>query len=246
MIMKYIVSLSGGKDSTAMLHWLLEKNYPVDGIVFMDTGWEFPAMLEHIDLVEKNIGIPITRAKPRKSFEHWLLHQKVVAKKGPMKGKVHRIGYGWPSSLRRWCTREKVGAIIKHMKRYETASMYIGIAADEAHRQVEKATIKNKDYVRAYPLIEWGKTEADCLEYCKELGYHWDGLYDIFCRVSCFCCPLQRVGELRKLRKHFPDLWAQMLEWDHLNIRGFRGEKSVYDMDKRFFVEDQQLFLPGF
>ena len=35
-----------------------------------------------------------------------------------------------------------------------------------------------------YPLVEWGMTEADCLAYCKERGFDWDGLYDIFHRVS--------------------------------------------------------------
>ncbi len=223
-----------------MLHWLLEKSYPVDGIIFMDTGWEFPAMLEHVDLVERNMGIKITRVKSRKSFEHWLLYQPVIARKGPMKGKVHRIGNGWPSSLRRWCTRQKINAINIHMKQYKDAMMYIGIAGDEAHRQTEKTTIKNKGYARNYPLIEWGKTGADCLEYCKSLGYHWDGLYDIFNRVSCFCCPLQRIGELKKLRQHFPELWEQMLEWDHPGMRGFRGYASVHDLEERFMEEDKQ------
>ncbi len=229
-----------------MLHWLLEKSYPVDGIIFMDTGWEFPAMLKHIDLIEQKTGIKITKVYPKKSFEHWLLHQPVIARKGPMKGKVHRIGNGWPSPLRRWCTRQKIDAINRHIKQYKDATMYIGIAVDEAHRQQKKATIKNKDYTRDYPLIEWGKTEADCLEYCKSLGYHWDGLYNIFNRVSCFCCPLQRIGELKKLRQHFPELWKQMLKWDHPEMRGFRGYQSVHDLERRFEEEDRPLKLGFF
>ena len=46
---KNVVSLSGGKDSTAMILMMLEKNMPVDLILFCDTGKEFPAMLRHID-----------------------------------------------------------------------------------------------------------------------------------------------------------------------------------------------------
>ena len=34
----HVVSLSGGKDSTAMLLMMLEKGMPVDIIIFCDTG----------------------------------------------------------------------------------------------------------------------------------------------------------------------------------------------------------------
>lgn len=46
--LKYIVSFSGGKDSTAMLLRMLEENMPVDEILFYDTGKEFPDMYDHI------------------------------------------------------------------------------------------------------------------------------------------------------------------------------------------------------
>lgn len=47
--MKYIVNLSGGKDSTAMLLMLLEKACPIDYIIFADTGKDFPQMRTHIE-----------------------------------------------------------------------------------------------------------------------------------------------------------------------------------------------------
>lgn len=37
----FVVSLSGGKDSSAMLLRLLEENRPVDLILYCDTGWNF-------------------------------------------------------------------------------------------------------------------------------------------------------------------------------------------------------------
>ena len=56
--------------------------------------------------------------------------------------------------------------------------------------------------------------EADSLAYCKRLGYHWDGLYDVFDRVSCFCCPKAGKAKRRLLREHFPDLER---EWQRLD-----------------------------
>ena len=40
----HAVSLSGGKDSTAMLLMMLEKEMPIDCVLWADTGMEFPEM----------------------------------------------------------------------------------------------------------------------------------------------------------------------------------------------------------
>ena len=53
---KYVLSLSGGKDSTAMLLRLLEEKRPVDLILFCDTGLEFPQMYEHTLTVCRHIS----------------------------------------------------------------------------------------------------------------------------------------------------------------------------------------------
>lgn len=68
---KYIVSLSGGKDSTAMLLRLIEENRPVDLILFCDTGLEFPQMYDHLRQLEEYIQRPITILKAEHSFEYY-------------------------------------------------------------------------------------------------------------------------------------------------------------------------------
>ncbi len=42
--MKHIASVSFGKDSLAMLILIIEKGYPLDEVVFYDTGKEFQAI----------------------------------------------------------------------------------------------------------------------------------------------------------------------------------------------------------
>ncbi len=44
----HIVSLSGGKDSTAMLILMVEKGLPIDMVLTADTGMEFPEMEGHL------------------------------------------------------------------------------------------------------------------------------------------------------------------------------------------------------
>ena len=100
-----VVSLSGGKDSTAMLLMLLERGEDIADIVFFDTGWEFPAMYEHLDKLENFIGRKITRLHARlpigieteKSPFDWWFSEKPIRKRGT--DQVHRIGCAWPNSL---------------------------------------------------------------------------------------------------------------------------------------------------
>lgn len=189
------------------------------------------------------MGFSFVRLYPQKPLTYWMLERKIIAKKGPKKGQVHRIGNGWPSPMRRWCTRIKIDSINRHCKQVENPVSCIGYAADEAHRDKQ-----NGKFPKRFPLIEYGVDEAEALRICKAHGFHWDGLYDVFDRVSCFCCPLQSIGEIRKLRRHYPALWAKMLSWDAKipgKNRGFNGYKTVHDMEAKFKAEDQWLRLPG-
>lgn len=232
-----VYSLSGGKDSTAMLLMAIEREEPIHSVVFFDTGWEFPQMHDHIDLLEKRTGIKIWRLQSRLPFDYWMAARPIIARKGAMKGKVHRIGNGWPSPSRRWCTREKTQTIDCFQKPIPDSVMCVGYAADETHRG-----IPNRPYLFRFPLFEWNITEADALRYCYDKGYDWGGLYEDFDRVSCFCCPLQSLKDLKTLRKKYPELWQKMLgmEMTIPDNRGFRNYDTVHDLEKRFAGEDRQ------
>jgi len=226
----HIVSFSGGKDSTAMLLRMIELKMPIDEIVFADTTAEFPALYEHIAKVEKYIDRKITRLIPEHDYEYMLLEREFSSRDGRLKH-----GYSFGSMTERWCTTYfKTRAINKHIrelkKSYEVIE-YVGIAADEPKR------IRDKNY----PLVEWEWTEADCLQYCYDKGFDWGGLYELFGRVSCWCCPLKNLDELRKLRKHFPDLWEKLLDWQSKTWRKFKADYSVQELEIRFQLEEERL-----
>ena len=178
---KKIVSFSGGKDSTAMLLRLLEENYQIDDIVFFDTGWEFPGLIEHVQKVQEYIGRKVTVLHPPESFEYLLLTKPIVRHKKGTKdhGKVFRYGHGWPSPRRRWCTYFKSKTVIKYTQNLygKESEQYIGFAADEIKRTgCGNACLgENKNgQNRLYPLIfDWGMDEAACLQYCSDRGFDW-------------------------------------------------------------------------
>jgi len=226
-----------------MLLMMLERGEPIHSVTFFDTGWEFPQMHTHLDLLERRTGVKIWRLQSKFPFDYWMTARPIVCRKGEHKGKVVRIGNGWPSPSRRWCTRGKADTLNEFIRPIPDAVQCVGYAADETHRQCSDA---GKTSFR-FPLQEWGVTEADALAYCYRHGYDWGGLYEHFRRVSCFCCPLQRIGDLRTLRRHFPELWQRMLDMEDAmppgTNRGFIKYKTVYDLDSRFAEEERQYSL---
>lgn len=118
---------------------------------------------------------------------------------------------------------------------------YIGIAADEPERierHVKKPGIK-------LPLVEAGWTEAMCREWCEKNGL-LAPIYTTATRGGCWFCHNQGVGQLRLLRKQYPEYWALMLKWDADSPVSFHPDgHTVHDFDRRFQMEDDGLLTPG-
>lgn len=96
-----MVSLSGGKDSTAMLLRLIEEKRPIDLILFCDTGLEFPQMYDHLKNLQQYIGRKITYLKAEHSFEYYF-SEYMPKRKNP---KLRQYaGNSWAGPRNRWCT----------------------------------------------------------------------------------------------------------------------------------------------
>lgn len=208
---KYIASVSFGKDSLAMLLRLLEENYKLDEVIFYDTGMEFKAIYDirnKVKLLLENKNIKFTELKSDISFIDKMLNIEVHKTNGTI-----QKGYGLCGGKCRWGTSQKNRIIKKYLDNEYSKNYleYIGIAIDETTR-IEKARKKNK----LLPLVEWGMTEKQCLEYCYNRGYFWKEnnvkLYDIFDRVSCWCCGNKNKKELENMRKFLPQYYLKYID----------------------------------
>lgn len=227
--MKYIASVSFGKDSLAMLLKLIELNYPLDEVVFYDTRMEFKAIYDIRDKVLpvlKKQNIKYVEFKPKEPFEYTMFDKPVKKRNGTI-----LKGYSWCGGRCRWGTTEKLKVIEKYCKgHYE----YIGIAYDEKAR-LEKERNGNK----IFPLAELKMTEKDCLKYCYSKGFEWleDGveLYSILDRVSCWCCANKNLKELKNYYKHLPKYWDKLKELQSKTDRPMKYNKyTVFDLEEKF------------
>ena len=132
----HVVSFSGGKDSTAMLLMMIEKEIKIDRIICVDTTKEFPQMYEHIKKVQAMIE-PLKIEIVKIDFDYWFGEH--IKTKGKRKGEK---GYGWPDFRNRWCTALKREAVKKLQKTIsEESTQFHGIAFDEKEHLTIKAEI---------------------------------------------------------------------------------------------------------
>lgn len=213
--MTNIISLSGGKDSTAMLLMMLEKKINVDYIVFFDTGWDFPEMIEHIDKLEKHIGREIIRLESKRGFKE-----------------LFRLK-GFPALWVRWCTGEKRDIIAKFCNGHKPFNQFIGYDYDERKRI--KKTLNH-----CYPLVDWKIKQEDALKYCLDRGFDWGGLYKTRDRVSCWCCPFQSLKSLKALYLEFPEYWQQLIRMQKKSKWQFRQDKTIKQLEEKFKREEQK------
>lgn len=236
-MIRYIASCSFGKDSLAMVILLIMKKYPLDEVVFYDTGMEFDAIYRNekkLKRILKRRGVGYKRIVPEKSFEYLAFEHKCKRRDGAV-----CVGYDWCGGLRRWGTSQKNREIEKYYKsKYGDADLiveYVGIAKDELNR-IEKQRIKRGKTVKIYPLVEWGMTEKDCLSFCYEHNINWKqngvDLYKILDRVSCWCCANKNQKEVKNIIMFLPDVWMKIKDYEKRCGVPYKGRGCKYFEDK--------------
>lgn len=171
--MKYIASVSGGKDSIATVILAHLNDEPLDEIIFSevmfdkDISGELP---EHIDFI-KNKCFPIFeswgyKTKILHSDETYLscFYKKNQGKKYPQRKGMY---YGFPMSgkciINRAVKIKPIKEYLKHQN--EQFVQYVGIAIDEPIR-LER--MKNQGNISL--LEKYGYTEQMAYDLCEEYG----------------------------------------------------------------------------
>jgi 3'-phosphoadenosine 5'-phosphosulfate sulfotransferase (PAPS reductase)/FAD synthetase len=186
---RHILSLSGGKDSTALALYMKDKVANME-YVFCDTDKELPETYDYLRKLKVHLGRPIVYLKAEGyNFDDLL---------------KRRNGY-LPSPQARWCTELLK---IKPFEKYvgdDSVMSYVGIRADEPHR---KGYISTKPNIKArFPFVEDGLRHADIVRILKSSKLGLPPYYDWRSRSGCYFCFYQQRREWVGLLENHPKLF---------------------------------------
>jgi hypothetical protein len=194
---RHILSLSGGKDSTALAIYMRDR-VPDMEYVFCDTKKELQETYDYLDKIEAYLAKKIVRLTDDRGFDHWL----------QIKG-----GY-LPSSRMRWCTEYLK---IKPFEKYvgnDLTKLYVGIRADENR----VAYVSRKPNIQTMlPFIEDNITVEGVYRILEESGLGLPAYYSWRTRSGCYFCFFQRRAEWVGLLEHHPDLFEKAKAYEKLD-----------------------------
>jgi len=207
---RHIVSISGGKDSSALAIYLRDRDKwrerlgkPISEktelldmeYVFCDTREELKETYEYLDKLEAYLGKKIIRLSDDRGFDHWL---------------KDREGF-LPSPQIRWCTQELK---IKPFEKYvgdDVVYSYIGIRADEDRKGYLS---HKKNIIGVFPFREDGIDRDDVIRILEESGAGMPEYYRWRTRSGCYFCFFQRKAEWVGLLEEHPDLFEKAKKFE--------------------------------
>jgi 3'-phosphoadenosine 5'-phosphosulfate sulfotransferase (PAPS reductase)/FAD synthetase len=211
-----VVSVSGGKDSTAVYCWAIEA-FGRDGFmpIFVDTGHEHPVTLNYVrNLPDMAKGPPIRWV--RADFS-----EKLAAKGREPSGNPFLDMMLWkgraPSTKAQFCTEHlklaPIRAYVEGMRGNAEVEHYLGIRAGESLRRSKMPEREFSDYHDGWivrPILRWSAEEV--FTFLHEQGVPPNPLYAIgFERVGCFPC----IHANKKALALLPDwAWEKLAEWE--------------------------------
>ena len=183
---RHILSLSGGKDSTALALYMRDKVDEME-YVFCDTDKELRETYEYLNRIEAYLGKKIVRLNANVGFDHWL----------------QVYGGYLPSPNIRWCTRQLKLKPFEEFVGDDSIVSYVGIRADEDR----VGYISHKPNITTvYPLKDAGIDYAGVIRILDESGIglppylQWGRTHS-----GCYFCFFQKPIEWVRLLETYPE-----------------------------------------
>lgn len=219
------IGISGGKDSTALLLWMInESGIPREEMIctFCDTQNEADETYDHVRMLGEKV-MPII----------WLETEGFI--------QLAQRKRRFPSTKRRFCTQElKLKPTMKFLadlsEHYDEIIACSGVRRDESEDRKHLAEWGNP--LESYfglkewrPLIAW-KIE-DVLTIHAKYKIPLNPLYSKGARrVGCFPCINSSKPEIRAMITHYPERIDQIREWEGSFDKAKNGIQTFFSRNK--------------
>lgn len=201
---RHILSLSGGKDSTALAIFMRDR-VPEMEYIFCDTGEELPETKAYLDKLEVFLGKKINRLNPDRPFTHYLYIYNGVL----------------PDARTRWCTRKLKIEPFEKFVGDDLCYSYVGIRADEPHRKGYISTKPN--IIAKYPFIDAGITKSDVFRILEDSGLGTPEYYEWRSRSGCYFCFFQQKVEWVGLLEKHEELYEKAMGFEKIDLETGEG-----------------------
>jgi 3'-phosphoadenosine 5'-phosphosulfate sulfotransferase (PAPS reductase)/FAD synthetase len=259
--LQHIVSVSGGKDSTA-LYLLALQRLGVNGFraVFCDTGHEHQLTYDYVRNLHSATGGPKvefihadfterlkTRATNLQKFweKDGVPQERIDAVKRMIKPTGNPfldlciLKGRFPSTRARFCTEElKVEPFTQQIAlpalRQGSVLHWRGIRRDESKSRENAKKFERGDFgLRVFqPLVDWSAEDVFAMH--KKHSLEPNPLYMMgFGRVGCMPCIMCTKSEMAEISTRFPSEVARVREWERLVAKmSKRGRGTFFANDK--------------
>src|SRR5574344_1826672 len=219
----HILSLSGGKDSTALAFYIrdnLPEIHEKIEYLFADTEKEIPETYDYLNKIEIFLGKPIKRLKPSHSFDH-----------------LYQMYNMLPSVNNRWCTVHLKTKTFRHYVYQKVKNdaeakvfLYIGIRADEAQRV--KSSTSGDNYINeVFPFVDNGINKSDVTKILNAAGIGYPDYYKWRKRSGCYFCMFQSKMDWINLYENHPDLFQKAMDYEFNDCEEIKIGRFGWNVD---------------
>lgn len=252
-----LVSVSGGKDSTATLSVAMEQ-HPHENIsaVFCDTGNEHQLTYDYVRYLEDATGVPIKWLK--QDFTAWWWRRRdYVRDKWPEKGvsdevissalSVYELGptgnpyldlciikNRFPSPRAQFCTQflksePATEYALELIDIHGSIESWQGVRAEESANRANLPEREDKGggLVIVRPIHKW--TAAQVFAQHRKHNLKPNPLYSMgMGRVGCMPCINAAKDEILEISKRFPEHFDRIAAWEHIVGRASKRANATF------------------
>lgn len=242
---QHLVSVSGGKDSTAVYLLAMEKGVPFRA-VFADTGNEHQMTYDYVNQLSEKTGGPKVETVRADFTMQLARHRKYILKKWPGEGipqdivdeaaalheptgNVYLDMCIWksrfPSRRAQFCTEELktnpiISDVVLPMLKLGPVLQWTGIRADESKARAEQPRFNHHESgsMMWRPIFHWKIEQVWAMHRRHKLLPN--PLYALgMTRVGCMPCVNCRKDEVRRISTLFPEHIDRIRRWEELVTR---------------------------